>query len=260
MSATTKEAEETEETYAISGRQMFHEVLLDIWNEIDGLEKTAENPFFTSKYVPLETLMGIVKPVCIKHKVLVQQGCNRGDDPNTMYVFTRLTHVPTGEFEEFEMPIPFDKRTAQAAGSMLTYGKRYTLQAALGLVADADDDGNVASQPQSRSQTSSGASTASGPQSAPPPEVEYESSQKSFPSGNTWSGKLTEVKMAKGVNKAGKAWERCDVTFAGETIGTFSESIRDRAMQAWGNKIPVKIQWSMSGKYKVLDRLDLETE
>ncbi len=162
------------------------------------------------------------------------------------------------------MPIPFDKRAAQAAGSMLTYGKRYTLQAALGLVADADDDGYTASQPQSRSQAVYAPPAAfgggSGPQDAPPPEVEYASSQKSFPTGNTWTGKLTDVKMAKGVNKQGKAWERCDITFNDQTIGTFSESIRDRAMQAWGNGIVVTLQWSMNGKFKNLDRLDLEVE
>ncbi len=42
--------------------------------------------------------------------------------------------------------IPVDKANAHGVGSAITYAKRFTLSAVLGIVADDDDDGNAASK------------------------------------------------------------------------------------------------------------------
>ena len=50
---------------------------------------------------------------------------------------TAITHVPSGEF--------LQKSNAQQYGSFMTYMRRYSICALLGLVTDDDDDGNAAS-------------------------------------------------------------------------------------------------------------------
>lgn len=105
--------------------------------------KSANNPFFKSKYVPLENVISAVK----KHAP--QLGLSYIQIPlteeNKVGVKTILMHS-SGEFVEFDpFMLPLDKNTAQGAGSALTYARRYTLSAAFGIASDEDDDGNGAS-------------------------------------------------------------------------------------------------------------------
>jgi len=57
-------------------------------------------------------------------------------------VYTDLIHSETGQTDRTIIEIPVTKLDAQAMGSALSYGRRYSLLAALGLATDeADDDG-----------------------------------------------------------------------------------------------------------------------
>jgi hypothetical protein len=71
------------------------------------------------------------------------------------YVATRIMHAPSGQFKEGygPMPEPDRKGDGQAWGSLITYMRRYYLLAALGIVAeDEDDDGqNGSATPDPRS-------------------------------------------------------------------------------------------------------------
>jgi hypothetical protein len=66
-------------------------------------------------------------------------------------VITRLMHS-SGEWLEQEYFIPLGKMDAQAAGSAITYARRYALQAIAGIPAE-DDDGNAATQAKPESVT-----------------------------------------------------------------------------------------------------------
>jgi len=55
-------------------------------------------------------------------------------------IYTKIWHV-SGESEERPFPIPTTGKTPQEAGSVITYYKRYTLSAALGISTEEDDDG-----------------------------------------------------------------------------------------------------------------------
>jgi hypothetical protein len=61
---------------------------------------------------------------------------------------TTITHIDSGEIETSEVQIILSKVTAQEFGSFITYMRRYTITAMLGIVTDIDDDGNAASKPQ----------------------------------------------------------------------------------------------------------------
>lgn len=113
--------------------------------EVKQPEKSGENPHFKSKYV---TLDGTVKAI---HECAPKHGLSYIQSPlmteSGVGVTTLLMHT-SGEFIEFDpFVLPMDKKTAQGAGSAITYARRYSLSAAFGIVSDLDDDGNEATQP-----------------------------------------------------------------------------------------------------------------
>ena len=63
---------------------------------------------------------------------------------NTLIVETILIHE-SGQWVQSELCLPLAKADPQGVGSAMTYGRRYGLAAIVGIVADADDDGNAAS-------------------------------------------------------------------------------------------------------------------
>ena len=102
--------------------------------------KDASNPFFKSKYVPLENVAESVTesagPLGLSY---MQFACNK---ENEIGVSTIVMHK-SGQFIEF--PPIFAKpakNDPQGVGSCITYLKRYSLSAAFGITSDEDDDGN----------------------------------------------------------------------------------------------------------------------
>lgn len=106
--------------------------------------KDATNPHFGSRYASLGAIVDAVRPVLAQHGVIVIQSGGRADESGSEIV-TRLQHA-TGQWIETIVWMPYAKASAQGAGSAITYGRRYGLSAALGIVADDDDDGNSAGE------------------------------------------------------------------------------------------------------------------
>lgn len=112
--------------------------------EVKDPAKDTNNPFFKSKYVPLDGLLNAVRPVLAANGLSFMQFL--GGDGQTITVTTLLLHE-SGEWIESEpFPLKPVKTDPQAYGSACTYGKRYALSAALGIGWEEDDDGNDASQ------------------------------------------------------------------------------------------------------------------
>jgi hypothetical protein len=61
-----------------------------------------------------------------------------------MKLVTRLAHAQSGEFMEFDIPLPNIGDKAQAWASAVSYGRRYVINSIL-MIASEDDDGNAAS-------------------------------------------------------------------------------------------------------------------
>lgn len=110
--------------------------------EVKNPPKSADNPFFKSKYTTLDVLIDTAKPILNSNGLSYIQSCS-GDGANII-VTTLLMHN-SGEWIECDpLTLKADKATAQGAGSAITYARRYALAAALGLASDEDDDGNGA--------------------------------------------------------------------------------------------------------------------
>jgi len=104
--------------------------------------KDKANPFFKSKYVPLENVVEAITETSPKHGLsFIQYPLNQ---ENKVGVVTILMHS-SGEWIESDpvFAIP-TKQDAQSTGSVITYLKRYSLSAIFGITSDEDDDGNLA--------------------------------------------------------------------------------------------------------------------
>ena len=117
--------------------------IVRIQKRIDPIAKNAQNPHFRSAYVTLDSLIEYLRPIAAEEGVAIVQG---GGEVNNggLAVSTTLLHE-SGQWisESFELPI--EKNTPQAAGSSITYGRRYSLSSILSIASEEDDDGNAAS-------------------------------------------------------------------------------------------------------------------
>ncbi len=142
------------------------------------LHRDATNPHFKSKFLSLEGLMGQVLPVANAHGLVISQWpcvIENGSGP-TPALRTRLTHADSGETVEDVMLLMLVKDDPQGQGSGITYARRYSLMAALGLVADEDDDGNratrsAAGKPDASDSSPAADDLATPTQPIPPSEV-----------------------------------------------------------------------------------------
>lgn len=106
--------------------------------------KDKSNPFFKSKYVPLENVVETIHDIAPKHGVSFAQWA-LNDENGRVGVNTILMHE-SGEFIEFDpVFMTAEKQTPQGAGALITYLKRYTLSAVFGITSDKDDDANESS-------------------------------------------------------------------------------------------------------------------
>jgi len=105
--------------------------------------KSASNPFFKSKYAPLNEVMANVQPLLAKHKLAISQFLTNLDGDSAMR--TILLHE-SGQYIEDVQPLLLVKNDPQSQGSATTYARRYGVMSVLGVVADDDDDGNKATQ------------------------------------------------------------------------------------------------------------------
>jgi hypothetical protein len=118
--------------------------LLAVQKDAPSLQKNAINPHFRNRYISLDALMEQVLPVLNKHGIALVQAPSITDD-STPTLRTTLLHAESGEAIEDSMPLYLPKEDPQGQGSAITYARRYSLMAMLGLVADEDDDANGAS-------------------------------------------------------------------------------------------------------------------
>lgn len=117
--------------------------MVKVQEEIQNPQNTATNPFFKSKYAPLPEILKMIRPLLSKNGIVLVQ--NTGTWPDgSPYVQTSLYHESGESIDSDKLTLKPDKSTPQGIGSAIAYGRRYQLTALLGIVGDADDDGNGA--------------------------------------------------------------------------------------------------------------------
>lgn len=127
------------------------EAVLAVQAEALKLPTTAVNPHFGNKYVSLAVLMAQTLPLLNKHGLAWMAFPCRDDDGEPILQY-ELHHIRSGEERVGKMLLLSAKNDPQGQGSAITYARRYSLMAVLGLVADPDDDGNAAAESRRRQQ------------------------------------------------------------------------------------------------------------
>jgi hypothetical protein len=118
--------------------------------------KDKINPAFRSKYADLGAVWDAARDALQQHGLAVVQ-LPLTDEPGYAALETVILHN-SGEFIASTSRARIVKDDPQGYGSAITFLRRYALSAALGIVADEDDDGHAASAPrapQSRQQATS---------------------------------------------------------------------------------------------------------
>jgi hypothetical protein len=105
--------------------------------------KDSSNPFFKSRYSNLESVWNSIREPLCNNGLTALQDVFTTD--NGVSICTTIIHC-SGQWIEFgPLEIPITKKDAQSIGSATSYGKRYALCAACGVVSgDEDDDGEKA--------------------------------------------------------------------------------------------------------------------
>lgn len=105
-------------------------------------KKDKANPFFKSKYVPLENVVEAIDNA-IKGTGLAYMQLPFSTDDG---VGVKTIVMTKDEKIESDLVLPSKKVDAQAYGSVITYARRYALSAFFGITSDEDDDGNEAAK------------------------------------------------------------------------------------------------------------------
>lgn len=107
--------------------------------EITNAAKSADNPFFKSKYADLGSIMDACRAPLSKYGIAYFQPAS--SIGKTVIVTTLLAFED--EWIEDKLILTAAQDTPQAVGSAITYGRRYALASMVG-VAAGDDDGQAA--------------------------------------------------------------------------------------------------------------------
>jgi hypothetical protein len=109
--------------------------------EIKPAIKESNNPFFKSKYADFGSVVDACKSALVANDLVVTQ-------PTTIIngqtaLVTTLLHS-SGQWVRGVYPVNPIKNDPQAIGSAITYARRYALASIVGVVAEEDDDGEMA--------------------------------------------------------------------------------------------------------------------
>ena len=111
---------------------------------IKGAVKDSANPFFKSRYADLSSVWDACRiPLSANGLSIVQASEFIPEAPEMVVIETQLNHS-SGQWIQGRIVMKPVKNDPQSIGSCITYARRYSLAAMVG-IAPEDDDGNAAS-------------------------------------------------------------------------------------------------------------------
>lgn len=104
-------------------------------------KKGSENPFFHSRYADLLSIWEACRETLTANGLSISQ---LGDvDTDGRAVLETVLMHESGEWIKGRLPLMSIKADPQAQGSAITYARRYSLSAIIGLCTEEDDDGEA---------------------------------------------------------------------------------------------------------------------
>ncbi len=121
--------------------------MLIVQQQLQPAIKDARNPFIGNEYATLNSVMEACRALLSSQGIWITQlPCPAPVELGAGHIGleTRLVHAESGQWISSTAIIPLPKNDPQGMGSAITYARRYSLCAILGIVTE-DDDGNAAS-------------------------------------------------------------------------------------------------------------------
>lgn len=122
--------------------------------EVKDPSRDGQNPHFRSKYVQIDGLLAAVRPMLAKNGLSIVQ--STGGNGQDISVTTEIMHTSGEWIRTDALMIKPAKADPQGCMSAITYSRRYSLSAALGVAWDDDDDGEAASTPKLKAKSKAG--------------------------------------------------------------------------------------------------------
>lgn len=198
--------------------------------DLSNVAKTAANPYFKSKYAPLDAIIEATRPILLKHGLAVSQTPLFME--GTAGVETTILHK-SGYSTTSTLLLPLKDQSPQGVGSAITYARRYALAAVLGIASEDDDDGNVSTGFVKKQETKVVAKD-DRPSVAKVADKKDEAPRPAPSATSTWRNvEITDVKIAA-ESKAGaaKKWVLYSVQFDGKQEAlSFDKGLFDKAQE-----------------------------
>jgi hypothetical protein len=114
--------------------------LAKVQGEVSNPVFNKTNPHFKSSYADLSSVLNAVRPYLSKNGISLMQMTNL--EESGLVLYTRLVHS-SGQWIESVYPVTASGKHQEIAAA-LTYAKRLSLSAIVGVAGEDDDDGNAA--------------------------------------------------------------------------------------------------------------------
>lgn len=129
-----------------------YQKIANIQDKILNIPKDGKNPHFSNTYATYEQVMEVLHPLLRKEGLMICHSFDKPLNEGQIAVTTKLVS-PSNMINsedlvlETTLYIPMTKNDPQMAGSAITYAKRYSVLAMLGLGTEDDDGERATSSP-----------------------------------------------------------------------------------------------------------------
>lgn len=215
------------------------EALSKAQGQMQGAKKDSENPFFKSSYADLSSVWDACRKELSDNGLAIIQTCSTIRDAGTLVVVETMLAHSSGEWVSSKVDARPAKDDPQSLGSCITYLRRYSLAAVVG-VAPEDDDANAA--------------TAHDAKTSHQPQRKSETGKQDAHDGIL---RIVEIKKKEGekigTDKEGKKtvkkWTKYLITASdGKIYSTFSDTHNNTALRAMNTGAEVVIE-GKEGQY-----------
>ena len=196
--------------------------------ELPAAIKGSVNPHLKNKYADINSVYTAIREVLPKHGLAVIQTM-LPTDGSKAHVRTTLAHK-SGQWIAGECVMPLDRQGgAQGMGSAITYARRYSLSAIVGVVTEEDDDGNAAQGRTAKAQVKEQRQQAKAANQNPPSEQQMKALATilSKRHGDDRAAKLKEME-----SWTGRKLESCLALTKDEVSGYLDAIFNEEAQEA----------------------------